>query len=111
MDILFASRRLEKRCCERKKGVQAWGKPRADLVGRRLDQLRAADCLEVMRELPGRCHELSADKKGQLSIDLDGPYRLIFEPAHNPLPEKEDGGLDWAGVVAVCILGVEDTHG
>lgn len=60
--------------------------------------------------LPGGCHELTGDKKGQLSLDLDGPYRLIFEPAHNPLPVKEDGGLDWAGVVTVRIFGVANTH-
>ena len=38
-------------------------------------------------------------------------YRLLFEPAHDPLPRKPDGGLDWAGVTAIRILGVEDYHG
>jgi len=50
------------------------------------------------------------DRAGQLSLDLDGPYRLIFKPAHDPVPAKPDGGLDWSGVTAVSILEVRDTH-
>ena len=61
---------------------------------------------------PSRCHELTqGQRKGQLSVDLDHPYRLIFVPDHNPVPKREDGGLDWSQVTAVKILGVEDTHG
>ena len=63
-----------------------------------------------MRWLPGRCHELTGNRKGQLSVDLDGPYRLIFKTAHNPLPRKEDGGLDWERVTAIVVLGVDNTH-
>ncbi len=63
-----------------------------------------------MRNLPGRCHELVQDRAGQLSLDLDHPYRLIFAPANEPLPTKPDGGIDWTQVTAVNILGVEDTH-
>ena len=64
-----------------------------------------------MRHVPGRCHELAGDRSGQLSLDLDHPYRLIFKPATEPIPLKPDGGLDWTRVDAVLILGVEDTHG
>jgi len=64
-----------------------------------------------MRGLPGRCHELVGKRKGALSIDLDGPYRLLFEPAVDSPPQLDDGGLDWDAVVAIRILGLEDTHG
>ena len=83
---------------------------RAKLIQRRLDDLRAAQTLEVMRNLPGRCHELKGNRSGQLSIDLDGPYRLLFNPAHDPIPAKEDGGLDWTRVTAIILLGVVNTH-
>ncbi len=63
-----------------------------------------------MRNLPGRCHELLHDRVGQLSLDLDHPYRLIFEPADEPIPKKPDGGIEWTKVTAVMIIGVEDTH-
>ena len=61
----------------------------------------------------GRCHELTEGRRrGQfhLSVDLDHPYRLIFVPDHDPIPKREDGGLEWSQVTAIKILGVEDTH-
>ena len=61
---------------------------------------------------PSRCHELTGgNRAGQLSVDLDHPYRLIFIPDHKPVPRLDDGGLDWARVTAIKILEVENTHG
>ena len=110
MDIDFAAKRLEKLCNSDRDLVKAFGSQRARVFRRRLDQLRAAENLEVLRSLPGRCHELTGDRKGTLSIDLDGPYRLLFEPADEPRPTKADGGLDWTLVTVIRILEVEDTH-
>ena len=110
MELVFVTRRLEKLCNSDRELVRAFGPQRAKILRRRLDQLRAAEHLGVMRTLPGRCHELTADRRGALSIDLDGPYRLLFEPAESPPPTKADGGLDWDRVTAIRILEVEDTH-
>ncbi|MHA1569671.1 MAG: type II toxin-antitoxin system RelE/ParE family toxin [Alphaproteobacteria bacterium] len=110
MDILFRNKSLRKSCTERRHMLKKWGEKRAKIMQRRLDDLAAANSLEIMRTFPGRCHELGGNRAGQLSIDLDGPFRLLFEPANDPLPVKADGGLDWSGVTAVRILGVEDTH-
>jgi len=95
---------------ETKRLVRQYNTQRAKLIHRRLDDLRAADCLEVVRHLPGRCHELKGDRGGQLSFDLDGPYRLLFKPAHEPPPLKPEGGLDWRRVTAIKIIGVVNTH-
>lgn len=111
MDILFATKRLAKQCVSDSTRAKAFGADIAKVLRRRLDQLRAADDLAVMRTLPGRCHELTGDRKGELAVDLRGPYRLVFEPADNPPPVNEDGGLDWRRVTAVRILEVEDYHG
>ena len=78
---------------------------------RRLDDLDAADSLEDMRNVPGKCEELKGDRKGQLSVRLDGGYRLIFVPEHDPIPRKSDGGLDWKRVTAIKVIEVEDYHG
>lgn len=64
-----------------------------------------------MHTLPGRCYELIGNKSGQLSLDLVHPYRLIIKPANNPIPKKDDGGLDWRKITAIKIIGVENTHG
>jgi hypothetical protein len=55
-------------------------------------------------------HELKGDRKGQLSVDLNHPYRLLFGPGHEPIPVLAVGGLDWTKVTRIKISGVEDTH-
>lgn len=110
MDILFRERKLGKQCNEYAALVHAHGSRRAQLIRARLGALRAAACLEVLRNVPGRLHELKGNRKGQLSLDLDHPYRLIFVPHHSPVPARADGGIDWGRVTAVKILGIEDTH-
>jgi proteic killer suppression protein len=85
------------------------GAVRAKKILQRLKGLEAAETLAVMRSAPGRCHELRGDRAGQLSLDLDHPYRLLFRPAGHPGPGP-GGGLDWSAVRAVVVIGIEDTH-
>lgn len=111
MIILFKTAKFEKDCNNKNLLVKRFGALRAKLLQRRLNELQAANSLDVLRSLPqARCHKLKGNRKGQLSVDLDHPYRLIFEPADNPIPKKPDGGLDWTKVTTIRIIGVEDTH-
>jgi len=111
MDILFGTARLRKRCNSSKEAARTWGPEMAKRIMRRLDELRDAESLTDFRLLHPRCHELHGDRRGQLSVDLKHPYRLILEPANESIPRKPDGGLDWTKVTAVRILEVTDTHG
>ena len=111
MEIVFRTRKLRKQCTDTKEMVKTFGPRQARRLRQRLDDLRAADCLEVMRVLPGRCHELKADRVLQLSVDLEHPHRLVFEPAHEEVPLKDDGGLAWGSVTAIRVLEITDTHG
>ncbi len=110
MDIDFDDSRFEKQCNNHRLLVRKHGQERANKIRQRLDDLHAASVLEDMRKLPGRCHELHGSRASQFSLDLDHPHRLIFEAAHNPVPHKEDGGIDWTEVTAIRIIGVIDTH-
>jgi len=110
MDIVFSNHKFEKECNNQRLLERNHGADRAKRIRRQLDNLRATNILEDMRNLPGRCHELHGDKAGKLSLDLDHPYRLIFEPADEPIPTKPDGGINWNKVTTVRILGVENTH-
>ncbi len=110
MNIVFKNCKFNKECNDQRLLEKKHGAVRARRIQQRLYDLRAANVLEDMRNLPGRCHELLHDCAGQLSLDLDHPYRLIFEPADEPIPFKLDGGIDWTKVTAVRILGVKDTH-
>jgi plasmid maintenance system killer protein len=110
MDLSFANRKLQKECEWTSALTRAHGKAGARKLMARLADLAAAASLEEMRQLPGRCHELSGDRKGQLAIDLTGGKRLVFEPAADPPPQKEDGGLDWEAVDAIRIIEIIDYH-
>jgi proteic killer suppression protein len=114
LDISFSNAKLEKQFNEGKQLVRIHGSLRAEKIRVRMKELRAAASLMVFlppKSGPSRCHELTAgERKGQISVDLDHPYRLIFVPNHHPIPKKPDGGLDWGLVTAIKIIGVEDTH-
>ena len=110
MDILFENKSFQDECNNQRALQKKQGNIRAKKIRQRLDDLAAADNLQVIRNLPGRCHELKGDRKGQFSLDLDHPYRLIFIPADQPPALKEDGGIDWENVERIKIIGIEDTH-
>lgn len=111
MDIEFSNAKLRKLCNSDKEMRKSFGSQIVDVLKARLDDLRAAATLEDMRHSPGRCHELSGDRRGQLALDLRGQNRLLFVPSHTPLPKNTGGGLDWKKVTVVKIIEVNiDYH-
>ena len=38
------------------------------------------------------------------------PYLLVFVPNHEPMPQKDDTGIDLSKVTAILVLNVEDYH-
>lgn len=114
MDILF-KRKKDRHLCNKNSLLQkkCRGNPRRHkLIRARLDELADAEKLDVMRYIPqAYCHELKGKRKGQLAVKLDQGCRMVFEPANDPVPKKEDGGLDWSKVTAIRILKLtEDYH-
>jgi proteic killer suppression protein len=102
---------MEKICNSKKEMRAKLGDRDAARLQQRLAEMAAVDCLEDLCKIPGaRCHELTADRRGQLAVDLVHPRRLIFQPAHNPLPEKPDGGLDRQRVARVIVIEIVEYH-
>ncbi len=110
MDITFRDKKLKKYANEDRLAVQKLGKKRAQVFKQRLDDLMAADTLEDVRFLPGRYHELKENRKGQWSCDLDHPYRLIFVPHEEPIPENEHGQYLWIEITGVEVMEIVDYH-
>lgn len=111
MQVFFRSKKLQKICSSAKEIQKAFGAARARKLQQRLLELSAAENLsQISRLPPARCHEMTGDRQGQLSVDLDHPYRLFFIPANDPVPRKEDGGLDWPAVTEIEIIEIEDPH-
>ncbi len=111
MRVGFSSAKLAKQCTAHAARVREFGLERALKVKLRLDQLAAAGDLREFHTLPqARCHQLTGNRDEQFSADLDGPYRLIFEVADDPVPRLTSGGIDLEAVRSVRILEITDPH-
>ena len=104
MEINYKSKKLEKTVADLSTIKKHYG-TMAKAVNIRLNELKHADNLSEIRFLPqANCHELSQNRKGQLSVVVSGNHRIIFEPANEPIPTLEQGGLDWSKVTMITIL-------
>ncbi|AKD37500.1 TPA: killer suppression protein [Pasteurella multocida] len=113
MDIIFKSRKLEKELNSEIYILKRYGTVCGKKIKLAMTALRAAPSLQTFfppYSKPYRCHELLGDRKGQISIDAQHPYRVLFEANHNPLPTLDAGGLDWSKVTSIRILSITDTH-
>jgi proteic killer suppression protein len=109
LEVTFDDRSLGEMCESDRELRKMYGLVRAKKIQMRITALRAAETLEDMRFLPGHCHELKGDLAGQLALDLDQPYRLLFRPKERPDP-GHGGGLDWRLVIAVVVTTIVDYH-
>ncbi len=111
MLIHFRNAKLKKIFSSEKELMRSYGAEQGRMLIRRVSELRAARCLADLRLLPQlRAHELAGDRKGQISITVRQPYRLILFPGNEPIPRLPDGGLDWSGTTEVIVIEVVDYH-
>ncbi len=108
MEVSFKDKKIRDLCerqatAQKKLGVVCARKLRA-----RLSDLEAAD--QVSNLLAGNPHPLKSDRAGQFALDLAGGWRLVFAPAHDPCPIREDGGIDWSRITSVCIEYIGNYH-
>ena len=83
----------------------------ARTIAIRLAVLKNARTLPLVPSTPpDRLHALIADRSGQYAVDLIHPRRLVFVPNHDPVPLREDGGLDRDRVTAITIMEVVNYH-
>ncbi len=110
MEVQYTKKALKKMYPDRK-CVRSFG----DIIGRkilqRIKEFKAANCLEDLRNAPGRHEELVGDMKNQLSCRLTANWRLIYRPFGDQNDYIEGGGLSWKKVNQVEIIEVEDYHG
>lgn len=110
VEISYKTRKIEKQLTNPKERVKSFGKL-ANKVIQRLEELANVDNLAIMKTLPAaNCHELRGNRKGELAVDISRNYRMIFEPNHDPIPKKEDGGLNWEDITKIQITKIEDYH-
>ncbi len=110
MEITFTHKKLSKLTNDDRKMLKEFGQIRANILRRRLAQLKDAANLEEVRNLPGNYHELKNDRKGQWGCDLDQPYRLVFTPHEKPIPVNADGQYIWLEIKGVEIVEIINYH-
>ena len=86
MEITYKNHKIEKICTNAQVAEKFYGKEMAEKIHMRLDQISAADTVEMMIQFHiGRCHPLVNNRKGQYAVDLVHPYRLVFEKNGNEI--------------------------
>lgn len=79
----------------------------------RMQQLLTCNVLDDMRHYPPAHIEELRHYPGKhyFTVRLEGPERIVFEPANDPVPLLAGGNVDWTQVTAIRILEVGDPHG
>ena len=111
VDIAFRTRRLERIFNSERRLRSECGDRLASALIIRLAVLRTAETLSMIPSTPPeRLHQFSGRRAGQYAVDLAHPFRLVFAPNHDPVPLRNDGGIDTARVSAITIVEVVDYH-
>ncbi len=111
MDIVFARRKLEKTFNSATALKRAFGDRMARTIAMRMAVLRNARTLSMVPVTkPERRHQLEGGRAGRYAVDLVHPHRLVFKPNHDPMPRKEDGGIDTDQVTAITVIEMIDYH-
>ncbi|OYQ42429.1 killer suppression protein HigA [Rhodoferax sp. TH121] len=108
MEIRFKDKLLRELCEKKAVAVKKLG----DVCARKL-QTRLADIAAASRVsdlVAGKPHPLKGDRYGQFALELAGGWRLVFAPANEPIPRRDDASIDWSAVTIVCIEYIGDYH-
>ena len=112
MDISISEKRLRKVANDPVARQREYGVNMAKKIALRLAALYAADSLADFwppNSGPERCHELKGDRKGTFSVDLNQPYRLLFQATKEP--NVADEQERWKSITSIDVTAIEDTHG
>jgi len=104
---------MKKICNSGAKLKKEFGEVCAKKIQLRLDEIEASNNMMILKSVHPRLHPLKGErgKRLQHGLDLKQPYRLIIEPDHDPVPLKEDSGIDYEKITVIQVIEVEDYHG
>ena len=108
MDIEFKNSGLKKQCEDPRLAIRKFGEACAKKLRTRIADIQAA--ASVSELVAGNPHPLIGNHHMQYSLKLDKGVRLLIEPAENPYPVRDDGGIDWQQVKKVRIVYIGDYH-
>lgn len=110
MTIRFLNNKIAKQLGDASGIKKAFG-VMAKKVSMRLEDIRAAPNLAVLKQLPqAACHALKGNRAGEWAVSISGNHRLIFLLGNDPVPMTEDDLVDVIRITEIVITGAEDYH-
>ncbi len=110
MEVIFKDPKIKELILNESKLVQKYGPQVAKQVYQRMAEILASLHFLMLKELPNGLHPLKRERKGQFALDLGPAYRLIIEPANNPLPRRPDGMVIFERITVIRIIEITDYH-
>jgi plasmid maintenance system killer protein len=110
MEVQYTKKALKKMCPDWQ-CIRSFGSIIGRKILQRINEFKAANCLEDLRNAPGRHEELTGNRKAQLSCRLTANWRLIYRPFGSRDDYIENGGLVWKKVSEVEIIEANDHYG
>ena len=108
LELGFADKSLRQLCENEAVAKRILGVRVAEMLKRRLADLRAATCVEDL--VAGRPRKLEGAHQRQIAVELCDSFHFVFCANHNAVPLLESGAIDWAKVSRVKILRIESHH-
>jgi len=109
VEISFKNNKLEKSFTDDKDLSKTYG-TMAKKVKARYEELKAADSLQVVALYPAMRLHAHKGNNGIWSIDIYKNWRILFTINQDPIPTKEDGGVNLKAITIIKIESVEDPH-
>lgn len=108
LELAFENRSLRHVCESEKKAQLDLGVQVAEMLKRRLADLRAATSVkDIVASQP---HELDGALDGYLAIDLLESHSIVFCANHASNPLLHSGKVDWSKVSRVKIMSIGGNH-
>lgn len=81
MELEFKSSKIKKQCEDPSVAQKDFGAKIGLKLAQRVRELEAAICLQDVKCIkPARLHRLEGKRQHQYAVDLEHPFRLVFEP-------------------------------
>ena len=108
MELAFSSKTLRDICENIEKAEEEFGEQIAEILKRRLADLRAAPCANDV--VVGQPRVINGNPHSKICITLHDNCSIIISANHNDMPILEAGNVDWTKVTRIKINSIGREH-
>jgi len=108
LELAFATKSLRQLCESTAKAKKVLGEEVAEMLKRRLADLRAAEYVNDL--VVGKPHAFDDTNGEKFSVNLCDDFCIIFRANHTPPPLTECSKINWSKVSRIHILQIGNKH-